>query len=294
MTNTSANTQEKKTTPITRTTLVVGASGKTGRRVVERLKAGGRPVRAASRSGETRFDWEDEATWAPALEGVQAVYITYYPDLAFPGAADTVGRFAELAVGSGARRLVLLSGRGEDGARQTEVRVESSGADWTIVRCAFFNQNFSETFVEAVRHGVLAMPGGDTAEPFLDAEDIADVVVAALSDDRHVGQLYELTGPRLLTLAEAAAELSTAMGREVQYLPVTPEAYASELVTHGMPEQEAVPISDLVAEVLDGRNETLTDGVERALGRAPRDFADYARDTAATGVWNLEEKERAS
>jgi len=247
-------------------------------------------VRAASRSGETCFDWQDEETWAPALAGVDAVYITYYPDLAFPGAADTVGAFADLAVRNGVRRLVLLSGRGEEGARRAEVRVETSGADWTIVRCAFFNQNFSETFVDAVRHNVLTMPGGDTAEPFLDAEDIADVVVAALTDDRHIGQLYELTGPRLLTLADAADELSTAMGREVQYVPVTPEEYASELVTHGMPKEEAEPISELIAEVLDGRNSYLTDGVRRALGRPPRDFADYARDTAATGVWNLEEK----
>lgn len=275
-------------TPTTQTTLVLGASGKTGKRVTDRLTAAGRPVRAASRSGETRFDWEDEATWAPALAGVDAVYITYYPDLALPGAADTVGTFADLAVANGVRRLVLLSGRGEEGARQAEVRVENSGADWTLVRCAFFNQNFSETFVDAVRYGALAMPGGDTTEPFLDADDIADVVFAALTDDRHIGQLYELTGPRLLTLAEVAAELSTAMGREVKYLPVTPKAYAFELVTYGMPGEEAVPISELIAEVLDGRNSYLTDGVQRALGRPPRDFADYARDTAATGVWNLE------
>lgn len=268
--------------------LVLGASGKTGRRVTERLTAAGRPVRAASRSGETRFDWEDEATWAPALAGVDAVYITYYPDLAFPGAADTVGAFADLAVANGVKRLVLLSGRGEEAARQAELRVEKSGADWTLVRCAFFNQNFSEAFADAVRNGVLALPGGDTAEPFLDADDIADVVVAALTDDRHIGQLYELTGPRLLTFTEAAAELSTAVGREVQYLPVTPEEYASELVTYGLSEEEAVGISELFAEVLDGRNSYLTDGVQRALGRAPRDFADFARDTAATGVWNLE------
>ncbi len=290
MIKTNSNTQKTETTPIKRTTLVIGASGKTGRRVTDRLNAAGRPVRSASRSGGTRFDWEDEATWAPALAGVDAVYITYYPDLAFPGAADTVGRLAELAVSSGARRLVLLSGRGEEGARQAELRVENSGAEWTIVRCAFFNQNFSETFVDSVRYGRLSMPGGDTPEPFLDADDIADVVVAALTDDRHIGQLYELTGPRLLSLAEAAAELTTAVGREVQYLPVTPKEYASELVTHGLPEEEAVPISELIAEVLDGRNSYLTDGVQRALGRSPRDFADYARDTAATGVWNLERK----
>ena len=270
------------------TTLVLGGTGKTGRRVVDRLVASGRPVRAASRSGETRFDWEDQATWAPALAGVDAVYITYYPDLAFPGAAETVGTFADLAVASGVRRLVLLSGRGEEGARDAEVRVENSGADWTLVRCAFFNQNFDEAFVDAVRYGVLAVPAGDTAEPFLDADDIADVVVAALTEDGHIGQLYELTGPRLLTFSEIAAELSTAVGRDVQYVSVTPTEFASELVTAGFPEEEAVPISELFAEVLDGRNAHVTDGVQRALGRAPRDFADYARDLAATGVWNME------
>ena len=270
------------------TVLVIGAGGKTGRRVTDRLVAAGRQVRPASRSGKARFDWQDEATWASALAGVEAAYITYYPDLAFPGAADIVGSFADLAVASGVRRLVLLSGRGEDGARQAEVRVQESGADWTIVRCAFFNQNFSETFVDAVRHGVLAMPGGGTTEPFLDAEDIADVVVATLTDDRHIGQLYELTGPRLLTLAEAAAELSSAVGREVRYVPLTSKKYACELVAHGLPVEEAVPLSELIAEVLDGRNSHLTDGVQRALGRAPRDFADYARETATTGVWNRE------
>ena len=272
------------------TTLIIGAGGKTGQRVIDRLIAAGLRVRPASRSSETRFDWEDEATWAPALAGVEAAYITYYPDLAFPGAADTVRSFADLAVANGVRRLVLLSGRGEEGARRAEVGVQESGADWTIVRCAFFNQNFSEAFVDAVRHGTLAMPGGDTAEPFLDADDIADVVVASLTDDRHIGQLYELTGPRLLTFAEAAAELGSAMGRRVRYVPVTAEQYASELVTYGLPEEEAVPIAELIAEVLDGRNAHVTDGVQRVLGRPPRDFADYARDTAATGVWNLEVK----
>ncbi len=277
-------------TPNPRTTLVLGATGKTGRRVVDRLGAAGLPVRAASRSGDTRFDWNDEATWAPALAGAQAAYIIYYPDLAFPGAADTVGAFAELAVAEGVRRLVLLSGRGEEGARQAELRVERSGADWTLVRCAFFNQNFSETFVEPVRHGVLAMPGGDTAEPFLDAEDIADVVFAALTDDRHIGQLYELTGPRLLTLGQAAGELGSAIGRNVRYIPVNAAEYAAELADHGMPDEVAGPLAQLIAEVLDGRNSYLTDGVERALGRPPRDFADYARETAAGGVWELERK----
>lgn len=267
------------------TTLVIGASGKSGRRVTDRLVAAGRRVRPVSRSTDPRFDWQDETTWAPALDGVDAAYITYYPDLALPGAAETIDAFARLAVDRGVRRLVLLSGRGEAGAQKAERYLQASGADWTIVRCAFFNQNFDENFAESVRHGVVAMPAGNTAEPFVDADDIADVVVAALTDDAHIGQLYELTGPRLLTIAEVAAELGDAIGRKVQYVPVTAEEFGAELGAHGMPEQAATHLAELLTEVLDGRNAHLADGVHRALGRPPRDFADYARDTAAAGVW---------
>jgi uncharacterized protein YbjT (DUF2867 family) len=272
------------------TTLVIGASGKTGRRVAQRLTADGLSVRPASRTAEARFDWNEPATWGPALDGAAAAYITYYPDLALPGAAETVGAFAEQAVAAGVRRLVLLSGRGEAGARDAEQHLQQSGADWTIVRCAFFNQNFSESFfAEAVRSGRLAMPGGDTREPFVDADDIADIVHAALTDDRHIGELYELTGPRLLTLADAAAELSAALGREVQYQPITADAYARELTALGLPADDAAPIAALIAEVLDGRNAHLEDGVQRALGRPPRDFRDYARNAAASGAWSLEQ-----
>jgi len=270
------------------TTLVIGAGGKTGRRVVERLTADGLPVRPASRGAATRFDWNDSATWGPALDGAAAAYITYHPDLALPGAADTVGAFADQAVAAGTRRLVLLSGRGETGARQAEERVQHSGADWTIVRCAFFNQNFSESFfADAVRRGRLAMPGDDTAEPFVDADDIADVVHAALTDDRHIGRLYELTGPRLLTLAQAAAELGTAIGRQVRYQSLGTDDFARELNGLGLPAADAGPIAALIAEVLDGRNAHLTDGVQQALGRPPRDFGDYARRAAASAVWHL-------
>ncbi|MGI9538893.1 MAG: NAD(P)H-binding protein [Miltoncostaeaceae bacterium] len=267
------------------TTLVIGASGKTGRRVVDRLRALGRPVRAASRSSEVRFDWNEPTTWGPALEGADAAYITYHPDLAFPGAAETVGTLVEKALAAGTRRLVLLSGRGEEGAEHAENLLRGSGAEWTVVRCAFFNQNFGEAFAESIRAGVIAMPGGDTPEPFLDADDIADVVTAALTEDGHVGRLYELTGPRLLTIAEAAAELSAAIGRPVRHVPLSPERFAADLIEHGALAEMAVPVSELFEEVLDGRNSYVTDGVERALGRPARDFADYARDAAASGTW---------
>ncbi len=269
--------------------LVIGATGKTGRRVVARLETRGISVKAASRSGQTRFEWNDKTTWGPALDGARAVYITYYPDLAFPGAAETVEEFANLAVASGVKRLVLLSGRGEEGAQDAEQRIRNSGADYTLVRAAFFDQNFSEAFAETIQHGVLAMPGGDTVEPFIDADDIADVVVAALTDDKHIGQLYEVTGPRLMTLADVATELGDAMGRPLQYIPVTAAEYAEGLIASGFPAEEATPIAGLIAEVLDGRNSYLSDGVERALGRKPRDFAVWANETAASGVWDLAE-----
>ena len=190
-------------------TLVLGGTGKTGRRVVERLAARGLPVRIGSRSGEPPFDWDDRATWAPALQGVGSVYISYYPDIAVPGAVETVGSFAELAVASGVPRLVLLSGRGEREAELAEQAVHDSGADLTILRSTWFNQNFSESyFLDYLLEGEVALPAGDTGEPFVDADDIADVAVAALTDDRHIGQLYELTGPRLLSFAEAVAEIA--------------------------------------------------------------------------------------
>ncbi|MFD0730248.1 NAD(P)H-binding protein [Planotetraspora mira] len=268
-----------------RATLVVGGTGKTGRRVAERLRARDLPVLVGSRSGAPPFDWDDPGTWAAALRGADSVYVTYYPDLAFPGAADAIRDFSRLAVESGARRLVLLSGRGEPEAQAAERELRESGAEWTILRAAFFFQNFSEHFLLGpVLDGEIAMPAGDVAEPFVDAEDVADVAVAALTDDRHIGEVYELTGPRLLTFADAAAEIGEAAGRDIAYVPVSAEEYATALAEH-MPADEARLLTDLFASVLDGRNAHLSDGVRRALGRPPRDFADFAPDTAATGVW---------
>ena len=271
----------------TKTTLVLGGTGKAGRRVVQRLTVRGLPTRVGSRSGEPPFDWEDQATWAPALRGVGSVYVSYYPDLAVPGAVATVGSFAELAVEKGVRRLVLLAGRGEPEAELAEQAVRDSGADWTILRSTWFMQNFSEDYMlEHVLSGVVALPAGDVLEPFVDAEDIADVAVAALTEEGHVGQLYELTGPRLLTFAQAVAKISKAAGREIRYVPVSIEEHAAAAAEQGVPPEFVSLLTYLFTEVLDGRNAHLTDGVQRALGRQPRDFRDYARHTAATGVWD--------
>jgi uncharacterized protein YbjT (DUF2867 family) len=215
-----------------------------------------------------------------------SAYLVSSPDLSFPAAAPAVRSFSRLAVRAGVRRLALLSQRGEDLVHPGERAVQEAGAEWTILRASWFDQNFSEGHLsEPVRRGAVALPAGSVAEPFIDADDIADVAVAVLTRDGHAGQVYDLTGPRLLTFADAAAEISAAAGREVRYQPLSPEAYASALAAANVPAAYVTLVTGLITRGLDGRNAYLTNDVERVLGRAPRDFNDYARAAAATGAW---------
>jgi uncharacterized protein YbjT (DUF2867 family) len=267
--------------------LVLGGTGKTGRRIVDRLQARHWPVRIGSRSASPRFDWDDRSTWAPALAGIGAVYLSYFPDLAAPGAPEAIAAFVDLARNQGIRKLVLLSGRGEQEAQRCERIVQTSGLAWTIVRCGWFNQNFSEgAFLDLVASGEVALPAGSVPEPFIDADDIADVAVAALTQDGHVGQVYEVTGPRLLTFAETVSEIAEAAGRPIRYVQIPHESFVEGLTQARVPADLIALLTYLFTTVLDGRNACLTDGVQRALGRAPRDFRAYARDVAATGLWN--------
>lgn len=266
------------------TILVLGGTGKTGRRIAERLTAQDLPVRIGSRSGTPAFDWQDRSTWENALDGVTAVYLSYYPDLSFPSAYDDIKALTDLAVRGGVRRLVLLSGRGEPETQASERAVQESGAEWTVLRCSWFMQNFSEDFLLGpVLDGVIALPAADVPEPFLDVDDIADIAAAALSQEGHAGRLYELTGPRLLTFADVAEELSKATGKQISFVRVTPEEYMADAVGHGVPRDVAEGLTHLFTGVLDGRNANLTDGVRAALGRPARDFTDYAR--ANVHVW---------
>lgn len=265
------------------TILVTGATGKTGSRISDRLIQAGLPVRTASRSAELPFDWHNTSTWPENLAGVKAAYISYYPDLAFPGVSEIIAEFSTAAVAAGVERLVLLSGRGEEGAEACERAVQGSGAEWTIVRCNWFNQNFSESFLLGpVLSGEVVIPAGDAVEPFVDVEDIADVAAAALTEPGHAGEVYELSGPRLMGFADVAAEISEATGKHVQYISVTPAEFTAVLEAEGLP----LEFGELFELILDGRNAVLTDGVQRALGREPRDFRDFAREAAAAGAWD--------
>ncbi|WP_159589615.1 NAD(P)H-binding protein [Chelativorans xinjiangense] len=271
------------------TILITGGTGKTGRRLAERLTSHGVPVRIGSRSADIPFDWEDRTTWDGALDGVSAAYLSYYPDLALPGAAETVEAFALRALEKGVRRLVLLSGRGEEGAEKAEKLFEATGADWTVLRAAWFAQNFSENYmIDGILEGELALPVGDVGEPFIDADDIADIAFACFTEPGHIGTLYELTGPRLLTFAEAVGEIATATGRDIRFRRVAIDKFVAALHEQQVPQPFIDLMIELFTQVLDGRNERLADGVQRALGRAPRDFADYVRRTAASGVWDAQ------
>ncbi len=268
------------------TVMVTGASGRTGSRVAEALRTAGLGVREATRA--RGFDWGDPTTWAESLRGCDAAYLMYPTDIGDPAAAKGIGALAREAVGLGVRRLVLLSARGEDQARPTEEALKASGADWTVVRAAWFAQNFSEgPLADGLRGGgELVFPAGEVPEPFLDVRDIGEVVAAVLSaGDAYVGRTLELTGPRLLSFREAVAEVAAATGTELTYTPVPARAYAEQLTGFGIPREEADFLVEVFATLLDGRNAHLTDGVEQVLGRRPRDFTDFAREAAAGGAW---------
>jgi uncharacterized protein YbjT (DUF2867 family) len=273
-----------KTAPI----LVTGGTGKTGRRLVERLRAKGVAVRVGSRSGSPAFDWRDDRTWPAALSGVKAIYVAFQPDIAAAGALEIVTAFFSEARRQGIERIVLLSGRGEPEAEAAEEALKQSGADWTILRCSWFAQNFDEGFfLDGIRSGVLALPARLIPEPFVDVEDIADVAAATFTESSHSGRLYEISGPRALTFADAVAEIAKAAGRDIRFMPTTVEDFIVEAMQYGVPKEELDLVAYLFSTVLDGRNSQPVDGVRQALGRPAADFSDYVRRRAATGVWNV-------
>ncbi|MER7764793.1 NAD(P)H-binding protein [Streptomyces sp. NPDC097619] len=274
--------------------LVLGGTGKTGRRVAAGLRDRGAAVRTVSRTSPVRFDWDDPDTWEPALTGADAVYLVDAQDR--PGCWDAeqcIGDFAALAVDRGVRRLVLLQARVTDevGGKLLiagERAVQESGADWTVLRPNWFFQNFDEgVLLECLRAGELPLPAGEGREPFVDCEDVAAVAVAALLDHGHAGRTYELSGPRALTFAEAVGTIAHATGREIRYTPVTHGDYVDELVCYDVPGDYAVFLADLVGQIRQGKNDTPTDTVRRVLGREPRDFDDFVKDAALRGVWDL-------
>jgi uncharacterized protein YbjT (DUF2867 family) len=273
--------------------LVTGATGKTGRRVVQQLKDRGVPVRAASRSGEVRFDWGDRTTWEPVLRGVDGMYLVA-PELGSAQAADDIAAFARQAAAAGVGRAVLVSfpdtgTPGVEHAVAAERSLGEAGLEATVLRPRWFFQNFSEDFLrDAVLSGQVRLPAGDGTEAFVDAEDIAAVAVTVLTGAAgHAEQTYELSGPRAISFADAVADIARASGRDIHYTPLSPEEYAAEQRAHGVPEDWVRLTVDLYAQIRTGALASVTGDVEKVLGRPPRTFAEYARTAAAQGAWNV-------
>ena len=268
--------------------LVIGGTGKTGRKVVEGLKKQGQNVRVGARSHTPAFDWHDPATWPGALAGMDKVYIVYYPDLAVPGAYEAVKGLTEEAKKAGVKKAVLLSGKGEKEAERCERVVADSGLDYTLVRASWFNQNFSESFLmDPILAGYVALPMPDAKIPFVDTGDIADVVVEALLEDAHNGKTYAVTGPRAITFEEAVREIAASTGKEIKYQPVSLDDYSAMMKSAGVPSDYIWLFDYLFREVLGKpENQEISTDVEKVLGRKPKDFSEFARETAKTGVWN--------
>lgn len=256
--------------------LVIGATGKTGKRVYEKLTNCGFAVKAGSRQSEQPFDWNNQATWQTALKHIKKVYLTYYPDLAVPTAPQAIEDFCNMAIQSGVEHITLLSGRGEEAAQVCESIVQNSGLEWTIVRASWFNQNFSEgQFRDYIMSGTIALPVAQVTEAFVDIDDLADVVVASLTETGHSGKQYEVTGPELLSFEEIAAKFSKHLNKEISFIEISMEAFEKALDDVGVADDVIEMLLYLFGEVLDGRNEYLTHGIEEALGRKPKRFDEY-------------------
>lgn len=267
--------------------LVIGGTGKTGRKVVDGLRKHQQNVRIGSRTNDPAFEWDNPATWPKALAGMEKIYITYYPDLAVPGALEAIQGLTEAAKAAGVKKLVLLSGKGEREAERSEEVVANSGLDYTLVRASWFNQNFSESFLlEPILAGHVALPMPEAKIPFVDTGDIAEVVVQALLHEEHNGKTYEITGPRALTFKEVVQEIAAGTGKPIHYQVVSQEAYNAMMKSAGVPADYIWLFDYLFREVLGNPdNQAISKDIEKVLGRPATDFKDYVQATAKTGVW---------
>ena len=269
--------------------LITGGTGKTGRKIVASLQQLGQHVRVGSRNAAIPFDWQNPSTWDAALEGIDKIYITFQPDLAVPGAFDAIQGLTQKAKEKGVKKLVILSGKGETEAEKCETLVINSGLDYTVIRASWFNQNFSESFfLDPILSGHVALPFPEAKVPYVDTGDIAAVAVEALLHNEHNGQIYELTGPRLWTFEEVTKEISKARGREIQFTPVSLDEYLGFMKQANVPSDYIWLMEYLFSHVLTNpANSFITGDIKKVLKRAPKDFTAYAKETAASGVWNV-------
>ncbi|AFC31400.1 YesF [Paenibacillus mucilaginosus 3016] len=269
--------------------LVTGAAGKTGSRTASRLREMGYPVRTAGRNraaaagheGEhVVFDWNEESTHEAALEGVSAVYLV--GPLMVMEPAKIMIPFLEKAWKAGVRRAVLLSSASvpEGGPVFGEVHryLREQAPEWAVLQPSYFMQNFTEgPHGAAVRQGGdLVTAAGEGRVAFVNADDIAEVAVRALTDSVPHNTAHVITGPEALTYGEAAEILSRTAGREVRHVSVSPRELQQQWMALGMPEDYAAFMAGLDEGIRDrGTESRVTDTVERITGRRPVSLAEF-------------------
>lgn len=268
--------------------LVIGGTGKTGRRVVEQLQNKGIEPRIGSRQATPIFDWDNKDTWIEAINGIEKMYVTYYPDLAVPGAKEAIESLTYLAKELGVKKMVLLSGKGEIEAEACEKIVMDSGMDHTIVRASWFNQNWSESFfLEPILSGEVALPMSDVLIPFVDANDIAEVAATVLLDDTYNGEIIEVTGPELITFKDIVNIISKTSKIPLNFYEITLEQYIDGMRQMQIPNDVVWLIEYLFSHVLTNpKNQLVANDIERVLGRKAKTFSEYAKETAETGIWS--------
>lgn len=268
--------------------LVIGGTGKTGRRVAEKLIQLNQNVRIGSRNNNPSFDWNNTSTYAEALKGMDRAYITYYPDLAVPGAKEAINALTETALKSGLEKVVLLSGKGEKEAEACEEIVANSGLNYSLVRASWFNQNFSESFfLDPILAGHVALPMAAAEIPFVDADDIAEAAVKVMLDDSYNNKTITITGPRKLTFEEAIKEIAIQSDRVINFQAITLDDYIKSMKNAGLPNDYVWLLGYLFMEVLGNpENQNVSSDIEKVLGRKAVDFSEFAKKTAQTGIWN--------
>ncbi len=271
--------------------LIIGGTGKTGRRVVEQLKKKDIQPRIGPRQATPSFDWDDKNTWIESLKGIEKMHITYYPDLAVPGAKEAIESLTYLAKELGVKKIVLLSGKGEVEAEACEAIVKNSGVDYTIVRASWFNQNWSESFfLDPILSGEVALPMSNVLIPFVDANDIAEVAATVLLDNDYNGKTIEVTGPELITFKDIIHTISTVTNRNLTFHEITLEQYIEGMRQMQLPEDVIWLIEYLFSNVLTNpNNQKISNDIEQVLGRKARTFLEYAKETAKTEVWSTAE-----
>lgn len=286
---------------------VTGAGGTVSSDLIKQLESANAPYRAAH--------FSNEKAEAARARGIDAVIIDYNrPEMlraAFQGCdklfllgpnalnqSELEQNAVEAAKAVGVQHIVKQSVLGADEEafslalvhRPVEKAIESSGLTWTFLRPNSFMQNVVTYMGETIKaEAAFYSASGEAKISHVDVRDIAAVAVKALTEPTHAGKAYTLTGPEALTYDEIANELSKVLGRPISHISLPPSDLKQGMLAEGMPEEITDRMLDLERHYREDQASRITNDINQVTGREPRQFAEFVRETSATGVWDTEE-----